>query len=207
MVRVIMPGCQHRGMEYCSGELMRGFTAWSFVQHCRCFIFSRCFDFLQVHFSCILIFCRYLEFSGILICSGIYIFSGVLIFSGILIFCMYLDFFIRIVVIQVFWEYFWNALRRNEVPVAKILMLLIHHKRGIFTDTKVIKLIWKTWFSRLVNQNIPKSFIFKVEFSQFLFGTKKEYRFLASISITSQFPQTPVWTVTSKHLPIRWYPY
>merc|ERR1719234_785770 len=27
--------CQHRGMEYCSGELMRGFTAWSFVQHCR----------------------------------------------------------------------------------------------------------------------------------------------------------------------------
>ena len=102
LVMVTMPGCQHRGMEYCSGELMRGFTAWSFVQHCRCFIFSRCFDFLQVHFSCILIFCRYLEFSGILICSGIYIFSGVLIFSGILIFCMYLDFFIRIVVIQVF---------------------------------------------------------------------------------------------------------
>ena len=48
LVTVTMPGCQHRGMEYCSGELMRGFTAWSFVQHCRCFIFSRCFDFLQV---------------------------------------------------------------------------------------------------------------------------------------------------------------
>ena len=31
----VIPGCQHRGMEYCSGELMRGFTAWSFVQHCR----------------------------------------------------------------------------------------------------------------------------------------------------------------------------
>ena len=48
LLTVTMPGCQHRGMEYCSGELMRGFTAWSFVQHCRCFIFSRCFDFLQV---------------------------------------------------------------------------------------------------------------------------------------------------------------
>jgi len=27
--------CAHRGMEYCSGELLRGFTAWSFVQGCR----------------------------------------------------------------------------------------------------------------------------------------------------------------------------
>ena len=35
IIMPVIPGCQHRGMEYCSGELMRGFTAWSFVQHCR----------------------------------------------------------------------------------------------------------------------------------------------------------------------------
>ncbi|XP_023343600.1 uncharacterized protein LOC111713042 [Eurytemora carolleeae] len=26
--------CQHRGMEYCDGEMLRGFTGWGFVQQC-----------------------------------------------------------------------------------------------------------------------------------------------------------------------------
>ena len=28
-------GCQHRATEYCDGEMLRGFMAWSFVQQCR----------------------------------------------------------------------------------------------------------------------------------------------------------------------------
>ena len=28
-------GCQHRHVEYCDGEMLRGFMAWSFVQQCR----------------------------------------------------------------------------------------------------------------------------------------------------------------------------
>jgi len=27
--------CQHRATEYCDGEMLRGFMAWSFVQHCK----------------------------------------------------------------------------------------------------------------------------------------------------------------------------
>merc|ERR1711936_795300 len=27
--------CQHRNTEYCDGEMLRGFMAWSFVQHCK----------------------------------------------------------------------------------------------------------------------------------------------------------------------------
>merc|ERR1712117_275469 len=26
--------CQHRAVEYCDGEMLRGFMAWSFVQQC-----------------------------------------------------------------------------------------------------------------------------------------------------------------------------
>jgi len=27
--------CQHRHIEYCDGEMLRGFMAWSFIQQCR----------------------------------------------------------------------------------------------------------------------------------------------------------------------------
>merc|ERR1711892_23441 len=27
--------CQHRSVEYCSGEFLRGFSAWNYVQQCR----------------------------------------------------------------------------------------------------------------------------------------------------------------------------
>ena len=126
-------------MEYCSGELMRGFTAWSFVQHCR-----------------------WEEFFFLIINPAPPLPSFILKLNIWLLNIAFPPFnkFEILPVWQIFMTEFFigrtkvgrnsdknfsseysDQVRRNELPLAKILMLPINHKTQISSNTITIYVV------------------------------------------------------------------
>ena len=127
-------------MEYCSGELMRGFTAWSFVQHCRweeffflinkpappplpSFILKSNIWLLNIAFP---------PFNNFEILPVWQIFMT--------------EFFIGRTKVgrnsdKNFSSEYSDQVRRNELPLAKILMLPINHKTQISSNNFTIYVV------------------------------------------------------------------
>ena len=139
----VIPGCQHRGMEYCSGELMRGFTAWSFVQHCRWEEF-----FFLINNPALPLTSFILNFNFWLLNIAFPPFSNFEILPVWQIFVT--EFFIGRTKVgrnsdKNFSSEYSDQVRRNELPLAKILMLPISHKTQISSNTITIYVYSSDW--------------------------------------------------------------